>query len=186
MRKLKLQMQTSIDGFVAGPEGQLDWMTWTWDVRLQDFVRELTDSVDTIVMGRKMAEGFMRHWEAATNNPDDPSKPFADLMVGYPKVIFSRTNQTVSGINATMATKPIVEAIQELKQQDGKDIIAYGGAGFVTSLIENGLIDELNLFINPTAIGEGLTIFSGKTPFELDNSTRYGCGIVVNKYVPVK
>ena len=43
-------MQMSVDGFVAGPEGQLDWMTWTWDVRLQDFVRELTDSVDTIVM----------------------------------------------------------------------------------------------------------------------------------------
>ena len=62
MRKLKLQMQMSVDGFVAGPEGQLDWMTWTWDVRLQDFVRELTDSVDTIVMGRKMADGFMRHW----------------------------------------------------------------------------------------------------------------------------
>ena len=82
--------------------------------------------------------------------------------------------------------QPLVEAIQELKQQDGKDIIAYGGAGFVTSLIENSLIDELNLFINPTAVGEGLTIFSGKTSLELDNSTRYGCGIVVNKYVPVK
>ena len=152
-------MQMSVDGFVAGPEGQLDWMTWTWDVRLQDFVKELTDSVD---------------------------KPFAELMVGYPKVIFSRTNQTVSGINAAMANKPLVEAIQELKQQDGKDIIAYGGAGFVTSLIENSLIDELNLFINPTAVGEGLTIFSGKTSLELDNSTRYGCGIVVNKYVPIK
>lgn len=186
MRKLKLQMQMSVDGFVAGPEGQLDWMTWTWDVRLQDFVRELTDSVDTIVMGRKMADAFMRHWEAAANNPDDPSKPFADLMVGYPKVIFSRTNQVASGTNAIMATKPLVDAIQELKQQEGKDIIAYGGAGFVTSLIENGLIDELNLFINPTAVGEGLTIFSGKTPLALDNSTRYDCGIVVNKYVPVR
>jgi len=107
-------------------------------------------------------------------------------MVGYQKVIFSRTNQIVSGINASMATKPLVETIQDLKEQDGKDIIAYGGAGFVTSLIENGLIDEINLFINPTAVGEGLTIFSGKTPLELDNSTRYGCGIVVNKYAPVK
>jgi len=60
----------------------------------------------------------------------------------------------------------------------------YGGAGFVSSLIEHNLIDELNLFINPTAIGEGLSIFSGKVPLELDNSTRYGCGIVVNKYIP--
>lgn len=184
MRKLKLQMQLSIDGFVAGPEGQLDWMTWDWDVRLQDFVSEFTDSCDTIVMGRKMADGFMRHWEAATNNPDDPSKPFAELMVGYPKIIFSRTNQAVAGINASMATKPLADTIHELKQQPGKDIVAYGGAGFVTSLIEENLIDELNLFINPTAIGEGMSIFSGKTTLELDNSTRYGCGIVVNKYFP--
>jgi len=184
MRKLKLQMQMSIDGFVGGPEGQLDWLTWTWDVRLMDFVREFTDSCDTIVMGRKMADGFMRHWEAATQNPEDPSKPFAELMVNYPKYIFTRTNQSVSGINAHMVTQPLAEKIKELKKQPGKDIVVYGGAGFVTSLIEQGLIDELNLFINPTAIGEGLTIFSGKTPLELDNSTRYGCGIVVNKYVP--
>jgi dihydrofolate reductase len=185
MKKLKLQMQLSADGFVCGPEGQLDWMTWTWDVRLQDFVRELTGTVDTIVMGRKMADGFMRHWEAAANNADDPSKPFADLMVGYPKIIFSQTNQSVSGINASMATQPLVETIQDLKQKEGKDIIVYGGAGFVSSLIENNLIDELNLFINPTAIGEGMRIFKRKVPLELDNSTRYGCGIVVNKYVPV-
>jgi dihydrofolate reductase len=186
MRKLKLQMQVSVDGFVAGPEGQLDWMTWTWDIRLKEFGQALTDSVDTIVMGRKMADGFMRHWEAAANNHGDPEKAFAQQMVAYPKIIFSRTNQTVAGINATMATKPLVETIHELKQQDGKDIIVYGGAGFVASLIENNLIDELNLFINPTAIGEGMRIFSGKVPLELDNSTRYGCGIVVNTYLPIK
>jgi dihydrofolate reductase len=186
MKKLKLQMQLSVDGFVCGPEGQLDWMTWTWDVRLQEFVSDLTASVDTIVMGRKMADSFMRHWEAAANNPDDPSKPFAELMVGYPKIIFSQTNQSVSGVNASMAQKPLVEAITQLKKEDGKDIIVYGGAGFVSSLIEYNLIDELNLFINPTAIGDGMRIFKGKVPLELDNSTRYGCGIVVNKYVPIR
>lgn len=186
MKKLKLQMQLSADGFVCGPEGQLDWMTWEWDVRLQDIVKDLTDSVDTIVMGRKMADGFMRHWEAAASNDGDPSKPFAELMVNYPKIIFSRTNQSVSGINATMAHLPLVEMIQSLKQQEGKDIIVYGGADFVSSLIDHNLIDEFNLFINPTAIGQGLKIFSGRVPLELDNSTRYGCGIVANKYFPIK
>lgn len=186
MRKLKLQMQVSVDGFVAGPEGQLDWMTWTWDNQLMDFVSDLTKSVDTILMGRKMADGFMRHWEAAANNPEDPSQPFAHLMVGYPKIIFSRANQSVSGINASMATHPLVEEVNNLKQQPGKDIIVYGGAGFVTSLIENNLIDELNLFINPTAIGEGLRIFSGNVPLQLDSSVKYDCGIVVNTYVQPK
>jgi dihydrofolate reductase len=184
MRKLKLQMQVSVDGFVAGPEGQLDWMTWTWDQALMDFVSDLTKSVDTIVMGRKMADGFMRHWEAAVNNPEDPSQPFARLMVDYPKIIFTRTQQKVEGLNATMATQPLVEDVNHLKQQPGKDIIVYGGAGFVTSLIENNLIDELNLFINPTAIGEGLRIFSGRAPLQLESSIKYDCGIVINKYVP--
>jgi len=186
MRKLKLQMQMSIDGFVGGPDGQLDWLTWTWDNALMKFVQDLTASVDTIVMGRKMADGFMRHWEAAVNNPEDPSQPFAKLMVDYPKIIFSRTNQTVSGLNASMATLPLVEAIQQLKQKPGKDIVVYGGAGFVTSLIENKLIDELNLFINPSAIGEGMRIFSGHVPLQLDASVKYDCGIVVNTYVQPK
>lgn len=179
-------MQTSVDGFVAGPEGQLDWMTWTWDQQLMDFVSDLTKSVDTILMGRKMADGFMRHWEAAVDNPEDPSQPFAKLMVDYPKIIFSKSNQVVTGRNAVMATHPLVEEVSKLKQQPGQDIIVYGGAGFVTSLIENNLIDELNLFINPTAIGKGLSIFSGKVPLQLDSSVKYDCGIVVNKYVQAK
>ena len=186
MRKLKLQMQVSIDGFVAGPDGQLDWLTWTWDNPLMEFVSDLTKSVDTILMGRKMADGFMRHWEAAVNNPEDPSQSFARLMVDYPKIIFSKTNQTVTGLNASMATHPLAEEVNALKQQPGKDIIVYGGAGFVSSLIENNLIDELHLFLNPTAIGEGMRIFSGHTPLQLDSSVKYDCGIVVNKYVQSK
>ena len=186
MRKLKLQMQISVDGFVAGPEGKLDWMTWTWDNQLNEFVSDLTKSVDTILMGRKMADSFMRHWEAAVDNPEDPSQPFAKLMVDYPKIIFSKSNQVVIGRNAAMAARPLVEEVNKLKQQLGQDIVVYGGAGFVTSLIENNLIDELNLFINPTAIGEGLSIFSGKVPLQLDSSVKYDCGIVVNKYVQTK
>jgi len=186
MKKLKLQMQLSADGFVAGPEGQLDWMTWTWDVRLQDFVRELTDSIDTILMGRKMSTGFIQHWEKAVNDPDDPSQPFAEIMVNTPKVIFSRTQSTIEGINAAITNEPITDVVNMLKSQPGKDMIVYGGAEFVSSLIDHQLIDELYLFINPTAIGEGLRIFNGRVPLELDNSTRFGCGIVVNKYLQVK
>jgi len=186
MKKLKLQMQLSADGFVAGPEGQLDWMTWTWDVRLQDFVRELTDSIDTILMGRKMSAGFIQHWEKAVNDPDDPSQPFAHIMVNTPKVIFSRTQSTIEGINAAITNDPISDVVNMLKNQPGKDMIVYGGAEFVSSLIDQQLIDELYLFINPTAIGEGLRIFNGHVPLELDNSIRFGCGIVVNKYLPVR
>ena len=81
----------------------------------------------------------------------------------------------------------MVDEINKLKKQDGKDIIAYGGATFVSALIKHGLIDEFHLFINPTAIGNGMSIFK-----ELDNkqnlilvkSTSFDCGIVVLNYEP--
>ena len=77
-----------------------------------------------------------------------------------------------------------IDVIDGLKRQDGKDLLVYGGATFVRSLIDNRLIDELNLFVNPIAIAEGLRIFSGRTPLKLTASTAYTSGIVVNTYAP--
>jgi dihydrofolate reductase len=186
MRKLKLQMQMTIDGFVAGPEGQLDWMTFDMDEKLQHFINELTDSSDTILMGRKMTGGFITYWENVVNNqPQSPEFPFAQKMVNIPKVVFSKTLQHIAGKNITIENGDVVTAVNKLKNTAGKDIIVYGGATFVASLIKNNLIDELNLFMNPVAIGSGLKIFSEKTPFALINSTAYTSGIVVNTFKPV-
>ena len=80
----------------------------------------------------------------------------------------------------------MVDAVRQLKSKDGKDIIVYGGAEFVASLIEHGLIDELNLFVNPIAIGEGLRVFGARTPLTREESTAYASGIVVNTYKPAK
>ena len=180
MRKLKLQMQITVDGFVAGPEGQLDWMTWNMDDRLIAFINHLTDTSDTILLGRKMTKGFVDYWENVKR--DSPEYPFAQKMVGMPKVVFSRTTKRIDGKNVSVENGPIVEAVNRLKNQDGKDIIVYGGATFVSSLLENGLIDEMNLFVNPVAIREGMRIFSQRTPLMLVGSTKYECGIVVNGY----
>ena len=182
MRKLKLQMQITVDGFVAGPEGQLDWMTWEMDEKLIAFINHLTDTSDTILMGRKMTEGFVNYWEGV--QPSSPEYEFAQKMVNMPKVVFSRTVTSMSGRNVRVETGALAGAVKELKRQDGKDIIVYGGATFVRSLIENQLIDELNLFVNPIAIGDGLRIFSARTPLKLLASTAYASGIVVNTYAP--
>src|SRR6266850_8402564 len=72
MRKLKLQMQITVDGFVAGPEGQLDWMTWDMDEKIVGFINHLTDTSDTILLGRKMTEGFIKYWEGVVANPSSP------------------------------------------------------------------------------------------------------------------
>src|SRR5882762_3670607 len=100
MRKLKLQVQLSVDGFVARPDGALDWMTWTLDDKLIQFILSLTDSSDTILLGRKMTDGFVSYWEDVINNkPDSPEFPFAKRMVDYTKVVFSKTQKSIAGKN---------------------------------------------------------------------------------------
>jgi dihydrofolate reductase len=180
MRKLKLQMQVTVDGFVAGPEGQLDWMTFDMDEKLLAFINHLTDTSDMILMGRKMTDGFVQYWEGVKSN--SPEYEFAQKMVNIPKVVFSRTVKKIEGKNVRVENGPLVDAVNRLKSQSGKDLVVYGGATFVSSLIENRLIDELNLFVNPVAIGRGLRIFKERTPLKLIKSVNYTSGIVVNTY----
>ena len=178
-------MQVSIDGFVAGPEGQLDWMTFSMDAKLIQFINHLTDSSDTILLGRKMTEGFISYWEDVTTQPASPEYGFAKKMVDTQKIVFSKTLSHVEGQNVRVENGDVVEAVNKLKNQAGKDIIVYGGANFVSSLIEKGLIDELHFFVNPTAIGSGMRVFHGRMPFKLMASTAFESGIVVICYEPV-
>jgi dihydrofolate reductase len=184
MRKLRLQMQITIDGFVARPNGELDWMNKGGD--LMGFVNELTDASGTILMGRKMTDGFINYWRSVT--PESPEYPFAKKMIDIPKVVFTRTLTESNWINTTLA-HDIVADVNELKKKDGKDIMAYGGAGFATSLIKENLIDDYYLFVNPVAIGEGMTIFgnvAGGKALKLVESTPCKSGVVVNHYIPAQ
>ena len=183
MRKLKLQMQMSADGFVGGPDGQLDWMTGDMDPEQLKPLMELTNSMDTIVMGRKMADGFTTYWEdVADNQPHNPEHPYAQIFVDTPKIIFSKTVNAAKGRNVTVENGDLVSVINALKQKEGKDIIVYGGAGFVSSLIDHKLIDELFLFVNPVSLGAGLRIFKGRTGLKLNRSAAFKNGVVLNEY----
>jgi dihydrofolate reductase len=184
MRKLKLQMQVTVDGYVAGPEGQLDWMTFDMDPGLIAFINHLTDTSDTILLGRKMTDGFIKYWEHVVTQEDSREHAFAQKMVGLPKVVFSKTLHHIEGKNVRVENGDMADAVKQLKGRPGKDIIVYGGATFVSSLIEHGLIDELNFFVNPVAIGSGMRVFKGKKPLKLAASTAYPSGIVVNSYLP--
>ena len=187
MRKLKLQMQQTVNGYVAGPNGELDWMTWNWTDDIKQYVTDITDSIDTILLGRKMTDGFITHWDAAAKNADDPSQEFAQKMVNAHKVVFTKTLERSEWENTVLAKGDVAEEVNRLKAQDGKDIIVYGGAGFVSSLIKEKLIDELHLFVNPAAIAAGLTIFSqigGQLNLKLNESKTFDCGIVLLNYSP--
>jgi dihydrofolate reductase len=177
-------MQISIDGFVAGPNGELDWMTWEHGDKMIEQINQLTDSSDTILMGRKMTDGLINYWSSVLEKPDSPEFTFAKKMIDIPKVVFTRTMTKSPWINTTLA-HDLTSDIQELKQQDGKDIMAYGGAGFVSSLIREDLIDDYYLFVNPTSIGAGMTIFSdtnGYRKLKLVDSTLHEYGVIVNHY----
>jgi dihydrofolate reductase len=185
MRKLKLQMQMTANGYVGGPNGELDWMTWDWDDKLKDYAAELTKSFDTILLGRKMTDGFIKHWSNVTKNPKDETYEAAKKFIDTPKVVFTKTLSESQWDNTTLAKGDLTEEVNKLKNQEGIDIIVYGGAGFVSSLVKAGLIDDYFLFMNPTAIPTGMTIFGdidAKRELALQSSTSFDCGITVQHY----
>ncbi|MDR6941412.1 dihydrofolate reductase family protein [Mucilaginibacter pocheonensis] len=188
MRKLKLQVQMTLDGFVAGPEGQLDWMWITGERDEAGFRKaiELADSCDTILLGRKMTREFIDHWENVVDNqPDSVEQSLAQRMVNMRKIAFSRTQTTIAGRNLEVENGNLATVIQALKKEPGKDIMVYGGANFVSSLISQDLIDEYFIIRNPVAIGNGLSIFKEKKQLKLDSSIVYKNGKILNKYLPV-
>jgi dihydrofolate reductase len=193
MKKLKLQIQMTIDGFVAGPNGENDWMflSGTPDPEaLQQMIGfgvELTAGCDTLLLGRKLAAStFCTYWEnVADNQPDNPWHPLAQLIADHRKIAFSHTETMLPGRNLEVENGDLATVLQALKEQPGKDILVYGGADFVSSLISLNLIDEYYLIVNPVAIGTGLSIFKERKMLKLESSMAFKSGKVLNKYVPV-
>jgi dihydrofolate reductase len=137
-----------------------------------------------------MAETFIPHFEETVNdlqskNHDkalDEKFAYAHRMVSMPKIVFSKTMKSFDGKNVSVENGDLVTAIKDLKTQKGKDMIVYGGAGFVSSLIKEGLIDEFYLFVNPIMINKGLRIFDlleHRQKLSLVSATPYACGISV-------
>ena len=189
MRKVKLQMQMTLDGFVAGPTGEQDWMVWNWDAVLNQYAADLANSADTLLIGRVTYEGMANYWPNAATNPDaNPDElAFAHQMNEIEKVVFSTTLSTVEWNNAKLAKKGPVEEVAELKAQPGKDLIIYGGARIVSDFIKHNLIDEYHLFINPVALKTGLPIWqemADRMTLKLVKTTVSSVGIVVLCYHP--
>jgi dihydrofolate reductase len=185
MRKLKLQVQMTIDGFISGANGEMDWMKFPWTSDITDYVREITEPVDTIILGRKLAEGFIPHWTNVAKNPNDTDYEGGVKYTATPKIVFTKTIEKSIWDNTKVENGELVEEVTKLKNVEGKDIIVYGGGTFVSELIKNKLIDELYLFINPTAIGNGMPIFKELTAnqsFEVKEVKHFECGIVLICY----
>ena len=185
MRKLKLQVQISVDGYVAGPDGSMDWMVWNWGEDLNRYVEELTDSIDTILLGRKMAAGFIDHWSHVAGDPSDPEYTGGQKMMAARKIVYSKTVKQPIWKDMEVVSTDLVEDVAQRKEQDGKDMIVYGGASLISALIKHGLVDEFYLFVNPALVGGGLSIFNqvqNVQKLNLLESRAFDCGVVLLHY----
>ena len=184
-RKLKLQVQMTVDGFIGSPKGEMDFLVRDWDNAIKQYVTDISTPVDCILLGRKLAEGFIPHWAAVAANPQHPEYTAGQKFTQIPKMVFSRTLEKSTWENTILTRGELVAEINHLKSQAGQDIIAYGGATFVSALIQHRLVDDVHLFINPAAIGTGLSIFKdlgGKENLKLVRAIPFDCGIVVLNY----
>ena len=167
MRKIIAALQISVDGFIEGPRGELDW-AMTDDEEAWSEVFEMLAHVDTFVLGRVMYPDYERYWLAVLADPTGPmpltGKPASKNDIAYarladktPHLVVSRTLE-----KAEWKTTRIVrdlEEIRALKQRPGKDIYVVGGATLVSSLMNHGLIDELQLAVTPLVLGGGKALF---------------------------
>ena len=175
----------SVDSCIAGPNGEMDWIVGLLDDELKKYAYRLTEPVDTILLGRKMTDVFISYWSNVVNKPDDPWYEFAKKMIETPKVVFTKTLNKSRWINTDIARGDLIEEVSKIKSQNGRDIIVYGGASFDSCLIKEKLIDEFYLFINPVAIGNGMTIFKDLNEIQkytLIESKAFECGIVLLRY----
>jgi len=184
MRKLKLQMVISLDGFA---KGDYEGANIEWDDKAWKFCVDNLKNVDAILLGRNTAEDFIPYWKKVADNPKDKEYKLGKPLTDIPKIVFSKKLKASKWESATLVKGDITKEVKALKRRKGKDIIVYGGCSFVSSLIQHNLIDEYFLIINPFAYGSGEPIFSdlkNNLKLKLEESRPFPCGIVLLHYKP--
>jgi dihydrofolate reductase len=186
VRKIILSLHTSLDGFVAGPNGEMDWIKV--DDEMFDLVGNFTAEADTALYGRVTYQMMQSYWPTAADQPG-ASKHDIEHSTWY-----NRSQKVV--ISATMNEKPdkttvigtnIAAEVQSLKEQPGKNILVFGSPRVAQLLIKHKLVDEYWLFVNPVILGNGICFFppmSDRTELQLQASRTFSCGVTALHYIP--
>ena len=178
-------MQVSLDGFNStGPNDEQKWVTWAWD-EIKQYVLDLADSADTEIIGRKLAIDYIPYWADTYKKPGDPMYEASRIKAHQKKIVFTKTLEKSTWKNTEFAKGNLIEEVNKLKHQSGKDIIVYGGSSFVSALVKENLIDEFHLFVNPVALGRGIPIFDQLENWQylkLIKSITCNSGIVILHY----
>ena len=180
MRRLILKMSMSLDGFVAGPGGEMDWMMRTRSPEGINWVEQTLWQAGAHLMGRNTYASMVRYWPTSTD-------ALAGPMNEVPKIVFSKSGslafeptvvRTPGWDNTRVLGGNLADDIAELKSESGKDLLAHGGASFAKDLIRQGLVDEFRLVVHPVVLGAGLALFDDVAPFDLTliDATKFPVG----------
>ena len=181
-------MIVSLDGFIEGPNGELDWFA-NGDPEFERYCDEMVDAVGVALYGRKSYELMLSYWPNAEKNPRSAADlAFARKMNALPKVVLSRTLERAEWSNTTIVRDRVAETIAELKRAPGKPIVAWAGASVVSTLAKFGLIDEYRLIVHPILLGKGTPLFrdiEARQKVRLTRTSQLGKNLVVLCYEPV-
>jgi dihydrofolate reductase len=182
MRKLIYSMTMSLDGFIAGPDGEIDWSAP--DEELHRFHNERVRELGAYLLGRRLYEAMV-YWETADENPSlrDFELEFARIWQAQPKIVFSKTLEKVEG-DARLVRDVVADEVARLKQEPGKDL-GVGGAGLAATFTKLGLIDEYRLFVSPVALGGGTPYFPAldeRIDLELVETRTFASRVVYLRY----
>jgi dihydrofolate reductase len=187
MRKAIQSLSLTLDGFYAGPNGELDWVIA--DEFLHEYLTELINGSDAIIFGRVMYQLLEEYWPTAEIIPTLTPRElaFAKAINAIPKIVVSKTLDRADWNNSKVEKGDIIDLVSTMKQQPGKDLMIGGGAGIVASLAEHRLVDEYHFTVNPVALGRGKAFF-GELREELRlkhlSTTVLDSGVVLQKYGP--
>lgn len=187
MRKIILMMSVSLDGFIEGPDRQIDWHMV--DDELHTHFNEQLRAMGAFLNGRVTHELMAEFWPTADTDPSStgPMVEFARIWRDMPKIVFSRTLERADW-NTTVVRDVVVEEVLALKAQPGGDL-SLGGAGLAAAFMQHDLIDEYRLYIHPVVIGQGKPLFrasDAKINLRLTEARTFGNGVVLLRYQRAK
>ncbi len=184
-RKVISLMHVSLDGFVAGPNGELEWAIV--DEEAYKNVAELLTTIDTAIYGRVTYQMMESYWPTVPANPASTPDDIqhAHWVENVHKIVFSRTLEGVTWHNTRLVQERIAEETARLKDLPGKDLMIFGSPSVVHTLTQHGVIDEYWLFLNPIVLGSGTPLFMGnmdEIALELLDTRRFRSGVVRLRY----
>ena len=190
MRKIFLYMTITLDGFIAGPHGELDWMTDAPDQTLNDDIIALLQASDAGFLGYPVAQGMIPYWASAAADPSasPATRNIAAAVNRLHRIIISNQPAELPWDNSELLIArdddELAAAITAFKRQPGKDLGVPGGVRTAQRLTRLALIDEYLLHVHPTAIGAGQPLFTQKTTLRLISAKTYNSGVTQLRYQP--